>query len=140
MMNITFKEDEFLFSEMQDIWNQIPDAFFKTHYELSALSTFDALSWRKFLGHPAVVDWLNEEMSLVRQAKLRSLLKDLSGDTKSTGLPQLINALAAQEDKVTKNSEGPVFVYMMTPLNDQEENAPNVRHADNHALEDILAD
>jgi hypothetical protein len=140
MMNIAFKEDEFLLQEMQDAWNQMPDAFYKTHFELSAETRFDALSWRKFLTHPAVVDWLNQEMSIVRQAKLRNLLKDLSSDTKSTGLPQLINALASQEDKVTKNTEGPVFVYMLTPLNDQEEHAPNVQHADHNALEDILAD
>ncbi len=136
-MNIEFNDTEFLFIQMQDAWNTIDDAFYKTHYELSELTAFDALSWRKFLTHPKVTDWLNQEMALVQQAKLRSLMKDLDNNSKSTGLPQLINALSNQVDKKTKNADGPIFIYTYVPLNKQEINAPNVQLAETDILADI---
>lgn len=139
MMNIIFGDDEQLFQKMQDEWNTTADAFFKTHFELAALTSFDALSWRKFLTHPAVTDWLNAEMRLIQQAKLRSLMKDLDSNTKSTGLPQLMNSLYGQVDKMEKKNDGPIFVYTYIPLNSQEVNANNVQIADNNAIKDITS-
>jgi hypothetical protein len=142
MMNIAFNEDEDLLTAMQEEFNTIPDAFFKTHYELSSASHFDALSWKKFLTHPAVVDWLTSEMRLIQQATLRGLMKDLnsSSNAKSTGIPQLINALSSQVEKTTRDDGGPIFVYAYIPLNDQEEHATNVIRADRNAIKDIVAD
>lgn len=138
-MNIEFDETEKLFKEMQDAWNTIEDAFFKTHYELSEETTYDALSWRSFLTHPKVTDWLNQEMSVVQQAKLRALMKDLDGNSKSTGLPQLINALSNQVDKTAKSMDGPIFIYTYVPLNEQEKHAENVRFAEADIIKDITS-
>lgn len=139
MMNLIFSEEEWLLAEMQDEWNRIPDAFYKTHYELAQLAPkYDALSWKKFLTHPQVVDFLNSEMVLIQQAKFRSLLKDLDSNSRSTGLPQLLNSLAGQLEKKNNADEGPIFIYMHVPLNNQEEHAPNANTANSDAIKDLL--
>lgn len=137
MMQIDFKNDEFLLKKLQDVWNQIDDAFFLTHYELAEQTGYDATDWRKFLMHPEVAAWMESELGLMREAKLRLLLKDVSSNSKSTGLPQLINTLSAQKDKQGKDDNGPVFIYMYVPLNSQEINAPNVQIAETDAIENI---
>ncbi len=137
MMNIEFEKDEKKFKEMQKEWNDIPDALFMTHYELSAITSFDALSWRKFLTHPAVVDYFNEEMAVIQQTKLRTLINEADVNSKSTGLPQLINAIAGQLDRQTIHKEGPVFIYTYVPLNEQEKQAQNVRFEDADIIADI---
>lgn len=138
MMDIEFEKDELLFQEMEAAFNEIPDAFFKDHYQLSELTTYSALSWRKFLSHPKVVDWMKEEMFLVQQSRLRGLMQNLDSNSRSTGLPQLMNTLFAQTDKAKKDSTGPIFVYMYVPLNEQEMHAPNVQIAKDDSLTDIF--
>jgi len=138
-MDILFDDEELLMRQMQDAFNEIPDALYKDHYELAKVTTFSATSWKNFLTHPKVADWLTEEMKLVAQTKLRLLLKDIDSDTKSTGLAQLINTIGNHVDGTEdKKDTGPVFVYAFIPLNPQEEHAPNVRISENIKLEDII--
>lgn len=138
-MDILFEDDEILMRQMQESFNDIPDALYKDHYDLAKTTAFSATSWKNFLTHPKVADWLAEEMRLVAQTKLRLLLKDIDSDTKSTGLAQLINTIGAQvEGSEDKKDSGPIFVYAFIPLNPQEEHAPNVRIEKGIKLEDII--
>jgi len=138
-MDILFEDEDILMRQMQDAFNEIPDALYKDHYELAKTNSFSATSWKNFLTHPKVADWLAEEMRLVAQTKLRLLLKDIDSDTKSTGLAQLINTIGNHVDgNESKKDSGPVFIYAFIPLNSQEEHAPNVRIEKNIKLEDII--
>ncbi len=138
MMDILFKDEENLFKQMQEAFNSIPDAIYKNHYELSKLTDFSSLSWKEFFTHPKVVDWMNQEMILIQQSKLRLLIRDIDGNTKSTGLPQLINTLSTQLDNKDKMKDGPIFVYTYIPPNDDEMNAPNVHTADkDYTIKDL---
>lgn len=137
-MNLIFKDDEILFQEMQEFWNTVTDAIYKDHYQLASLNArYNAMSWRKFLAHPAVQDWMNEETIALQQAKYRALLKDLDGNSRSTGLPQVMNALQAAISKNDTTQSGPIFIYSYVPLNEEEMHAPNVRTESRNALEDI---
>lgn len=138
-MDIIFEEEEVLFRQMQDAFNEIEDALYKSHYDLAKETSYSATSWKNFLTHPKVADWLAEEMRLVAQTKLRLLLKDIDSDTKSTGLAQLINTIGNQVDgQDDKKDSGPIFVYAFIPLTTQEEHAPNVRIEKHLKLEDII--
>lgn len=127
MMDISFLDEELLFKQMQKAFNDIPEAIYKDHYELSRLTDFSAHSWKEFFTHPKVADWMNNEMILISQQKLRLLIKDIDSNTKSTGLPQLINTLSNQLENKGKNKDGPVFIYAYIPLNEQEKHAPNAK-------------
>lgn len=137
MMQIEFRDDELLFKSMQDAWNSIDGAFFLTHYDLAELTEFDAMDWRKFLMHPEVATWMESELGLLRESKLRALLKDVDSNSRSTGLPQLINALTSGKEKQGKDDSGPVFIYMYVPLNSQEKHAPNVKTASSDTAENL---
>lgn len=127
MMDIPFREDEQKLKEMMVQFNNIPDAIYLDHYQLSSITTFSSLEWKNFITHPLVADWLQSEMVLLAQAKYRLLIKDIDSNSRSTGLPQLINALGNQIDGQSKKSEGPIFIVLHTPLNDEEKHAPNVK-------------
>lgn len=139
MMDIEFEKNEQIFAEMQAAWNSVKDAFFKDHYELSQLTPFGVLDWRKFYSHPKVVDWMAQELMMLQNAKLRTLMRDLDANSRSTGLPQLINTLASQAEKATKkNTDGPIFIYTYIPLNEQEKHSPNVQNNASDTPEDIF--
>lgn len=114
--------------DLQAAWNTLgADALYMSHYELAENTNYSVLDWREFLTNPDVVDWINKETMLIQQSKLRLLMKDIDGNTKSTGLPQLINTLVTQTEKKDPSKDGPAFIYCFVPLNEQEEGAPNVR-------------
>lgn len=138
MMQIEFKQDQFLLKDLQEKWNNIEDAFFLTHYELAALTNYAPTDWRTFLMHPEVAAWMESELGLMREAKLRLLLKDITSNSKSTGLPQLINTLSAGKEKQGRDDSGPVFIYMHVPLNSQEQHAPNVQTATPDTTENLF--
>lgn len=129
MMDILFEENEILLQQMQETFNKIEDAIYKDHYELSRMTDFSALSWKMFFTHPKIADWVTSEMTLIQQSKLRLLIKDIDANTKSTGLPQLINVLSGQLEDKDKKKDGPIFIYTYVPLNEQESEAPNVQTA-----------
>ena len=137
MMNLIFDDSEVLFDEMQKEWNTKEDAFFKDHYQLSENSNYNSTSWRKFLAHPLVADWIYEETKVIQQATYRKLLKNIDSNSRSTGLPQLLNSLTDQmkEDSV---ATGPIFIYTYVPLNEEEKHANNIILAEkDHTLEDL---
>ena len=130
MMNIAFKDEEILFHEMQKVFNRIENALYKDHYELAAETSYSALEWRTFLSDSRIADWFQQETIFIQQAKYRKLLQDLSSNTKSTGLPQLMNSLQNSINAATPKDNGPIFVYTYVPLNDEEKHAPNVKTVD----------
>lgn len=127
MMDIVFNEDEQQFQEMMEYFNALDNAIYLDHYELAKLSPYNAIQWKHFITHPKVADWMKAEMLLLAQAKHRLLIKDIDSNSRSTGLPQLLNALGAQIENSTARSEGPIFIVLHTPLNDDEKHAPNVK-------------
>ena len=125
MMDIKFRADEEMFTELQDLMNGIgQNALYMSHYELAEQTGMSPISWKKFLLDPRVAAFISEEMDLLRRAKVSTMLSTVDTN-KNTGQAQLLNTLLNQT-KNTNRKEGPVFIYTHIPLNSQEEHAPNV--------------
>ena len=125
MMDIKFRSDEEMFTELQDLMNGIgQNALYMSHYELAEQTGMSPISWKKFLLDPRVADFISEEMDLLKRAKVSTMLSTVDTN-KNTGQAQLLNTLLNQT-KNTNRKEGPVFIYTHIPLNSQEEHAPNV--------------
>lgn len=126
MMNLEWDPKESALRALQDEYNKLgEDALFYSHYELQKKTGIPADQWKKFLTHPKVDDWLRTEHTLLRQAQLQKITRDVSENSRSVGLSQTLNALSKlQEGGTTK--DGPAFIYCYTPLNPAEEQAPNV--------------
>ena len=126
IMDITFKETETTFIELQELFNSIGEnALFMTHYELALETGESPIEWKKFLMDPRVAAFIAEEMDMLKKAKVSVMLKTVDSN-KNTGQAQLLNTLLNQS-KVSDKKEGPVFIYTRIPLNDQELGAENVR-------------
>lgn len=125
MMDIKFRADEEIFTELQDLMNGIgQNALYMSHYELAEQTGMSPISWKKFLLDPRVAAFISEEMDLLKRAKVSTMLSTVDTN-KNTGQAQLLNTLLNQT-KNTNRKEGPVFIYTHIPLNSQEEHAPNV--------------
>lgn len=125
MMDIKFRSDEEMFTELQDLMNGIgQNALYMSHYELAEQTGMSPISWKKFLLDPRVAAFISEEMDLLKRAKVSTMLSTVDTN-KNTGQAQLLNTLLNQT-KNTNRKEGPVFIYTHIPLNSQEEHAPNV--------------
>ena len=125
MMDIKFRSDEEMFTELQDLINGIgQNALYMSHYELAEQTGMSPISWKKFLLDPRVAAFISEEMDLLKRAKVSTMLSTVDTN-KNTGQAQLLNTLLNQT-KNTNRKEGPVFIYTHIPLNNQEEHAPNV--------------
>ena len=125
MMDIKFRADEEMFTELQDLINGIgQNALYMPHYELAEQTGMSPISWKKFLLDPRVAAFISEEMDLLKRAKVSTMLSTVDTN-KNTGQAQLLNTLLNQT-KNTNRKEGPVFIYTHIPLNNQEEHAPNV--------------
>lgn len=125
MMDIKFRADEELFTELQELMNGIgQNALYMSHYELAEQTGMSPISWKKFLLDPRVAAFISEEMDLLKRAKVSTMLSTVDTN-KNTGQAQLLNTLLNQT-KNTDRKEGPVFIYTHIPLNNQEEHAPNV--------------
>ena len=125
MMDIKFRADEEIFTELQDLMNGIgQNALYMSHYELAEQTGMSPISWKKFLLDPRVAAFISEEMDLLKRAKVSTMLSTVDTN-KNTGQAQLLNTLLNQT-KNTNRKEGPVFIYTHIPLNNQEEHAPNV--------------
>ena len=125
IMDIKFRADEEMFTELQDLMNGIgQNALYMSHYELAEQTGMSPISWKKFLLDPRVAAFISEEMDLLKRAKVSTMLSTVDTN-KNTGQAQLLNTLLNQT-KNTNRKEGPVFIYTHIPLNNQEEHAPNV--------------
>ena len=106
-------------------------AFEMSHYRL-AMETYitDAQTWKAFLMDPRTVDFINSEMSIIRNAAINEIVKQ-SPNSKSVGQAQLVNSLIKLSEQAT-TKDGPTFIYCYVPLNDEQIHAPNVEITDEH--------
>ena len=126
MMDIKFRADEEMFTELQDLMNGIgQNALYMSHYELAEQTGMSPISWKKFLLDPRVAAFISEEMDLLKRAKVSTMLSTVDTN-KNTGQAQLLNTLLNQT-KNTNRKEGPVFIYTQIPLNSEEQYAENTR-------------
>lgn len=125
IMNIVFREDEQIYSDLQDLYNGIGyDALFMSHYELAERTATSPIDWKHFLMDPRVNAFVAEEIDMLKKSKLAVMLKDVETN-KNTGQSQLLNTLLNQT-KSADRKEGPVFIYTQVPLNSEEVHAENV--------------
>lgn len=126
ILDITFKEHEKLFIEMQDLFNNIGEnALYMTHYELADATEISPIDWKRFLTDPRVSILINQEFEMIKKSKVALMLRNVESN-KNTGQAQLLNTLLNQTKKEDKK-EGPVFIYTQIPLNKEELQATNVR-------------
>lgn len=129
IIDINFKEDETVFKDLQELFNGIgQEALFLSHYELAERTGESPIDWKNFLMDPRVSAFVNEEMDMLKKAKVAVMLKSVDTN-KNTGQAQLLNTLLNQTKRSDKK-EGPVFIYTQVPLNAQERGAENVRILD----------
>lgn len=125
MIDIPFREDEELFSSLQELYNGIgQEALFMSHYDLAERTGESPIAWKQFLMDPRVSAFVAEELDMLKKAKVATMLNTVDTN-KNTGQAQLLNTLLNQT-KGTEKKEGPVFIYTQVPLNDQEQHARNV--------------
>ena len=113
--------------ECQKEFNQLSpeDRLFLTHYELATRTSIqDSVLWKKFLLNPKVSDWINQELTLFKDAQLRKLIKDATKNDRSVGAAQMVNALNKTFSSDTAK-DGNIFIYSYVPLNNRESSAPN---------------
>lgn len=129
ILDINFKETEKEFIECQEQFNAIGEAaLYMSHYELADRSGDSPILWKSFITDPRVAAVINEELNLIKQAKVAKMLATVDTD-RSVGRAQLLNTLLNQTKKDDR-PEGPVFIYTEIPLNEQERGAANVRQLD----------
>lgn len=125
ILDIDFKDGKMI--KMLELFNDLGhNAIYMTHYELAEKTgnVYQPTDWKEFITHPKVVNAINEELNLIKRAKVMLLLKDIENN-KSTGQAQLLNTLLNQ-NKENVAKEGPVFIYTYIPPNPQEVHAGNV--------------
>lgn len=115
--------------QLTELWElfreQGEDAITWNHYELAeCTSEHDPEVWKSFLMHSDVVAWIQSEVQIIQNSELKKMTKG-AAKTRSVGQAQLINAFTKMNDN-SGAKEGPIFIYIHTPLNAQQENAPNV--------------
>ena len=60
MMDIKFRADEEMFTELQDLMNGIgQNALYMSHYELAEQTGMSPISWKKFLLDPRVAAFIS---------------------------------------------------------------------------------
>ena len=125
MIDIPFREDEELFSSLQELYNGIgQEALFLSHYDLAERTGESPIAWKHFLMDPRVSAFIAEELDMLKKAKVATMLNTVDTN-KNTGQAQLLNTLLNQT-KSNEKKEGPVFIYTQVPLNEQEQHARNV--------------
>lgn len=134
-MFILFEDDDDDKYIMVEKWNQMLEAghnpYGMTHHELAKMSKFSSEDWKEFLTDPLVAEDIEKDMLLVQKQQLNQLLYSVTDNSKSVGLPAIINQLTKNiEEKGNKKEEGPRYIYTFVPLNPEEENAPNVQKLD----------
>jgi len=129
-MNLNFKASEHLMRELQDAYNTvgIREAIFLDHHDLSQITSYTQEQWKKFHKHPLVADFIQEELVIYRDKQIKSILRDAKDSERSVGVAQMINSLS-KLDLTQMSNNNKVFVYMYVPLDQEEEQAENIRQA-----------
>lgn len=126
ILDIIFKDNEKEFETLQKLFNGIGEqALYMNHYQLAEQTGESPISWKRFLTDQRVATLINEELELVKRSKVAVMLSQVDTN-KNTGQAQLLNTLLNQT-KQTDKKEGPVFIYTMIPLSEQEQGAKDVR-------------
>lgn len=112
---------------LKEFSSYCPNAFTWQHYNLAENTTIDDPQlWKEFITDPEISTWIREELNLIQTAELNKLLMDIS-NSHSVGQAQIISALSKlTESGENKKKKGPAYVYCYIPLNQQQEQAPNV--------------
>lgn len=114
------------YKELQKYYLELgEEALSLNHYQLSEQTGVNALKWRAFLQDPRTVDYINTEMSIIRNAAINQMVQE-APHSRSVGQSQLLNALQKIEENTAKK-EGPAFIYCYVPLNPEQKHARNVR-------------
>lgn len=121
--------------ELVDAWTEMEEAQHNPEtldpYELSKLSGIHPQKWKEFLILPQVDDQLKLDLRLQQRQKIALLTKELSSDSKSTGVAQLLNTMMNSYDKKTATREaGPAFIYVFVPLTPEQKESPNAVELD----------
>lgn len=104
-------------------------AVYLNHYQLARETNItDASVWKAFLTDPRTVDYIQSEMSIIRNASINDIIQQ-APNSRSVGQAQLINSLLKLEEANT-TKEGPAFIYCYVPLNPEQKHAPNVQFVD----------
>lgn len=124
------KLTDYQFNECKRQFTELGEkALYLNHYQLAAETHIkDAIIWKMFLIDPRIADYINAEMTLIRNASINEIIHK-APNSKSVGQAQLINALV-KIDEAASNRTGPVFIYTYVPLNDEQKFAPNVALVD----------
>lgn len=97
------------------------------HYDLAKYTEIDDITlWKEFLQNREVIDWLEEERTILQQYELAKLSTNVS-NSRSVGQAQLISAMERINNANRDNTNaGPIFIYTYIPLNTEQRQAPNV--------------
>lgn len=97
-----------------------------SHFELAEETNIKDIDvWMDFLKDPRVMDKLNEELSVFKQAQQRKLIQRATSHDRSVGTAQMITALGKTIESQS-NTGGQMFIYTYVPPNSNEVQAPNV--------------
>lgn len=123
-MEFEFNDEEML--ACQTAFNEMDpeERLYQTHYELAVNSEIPSPSWKRFLLDTRVSDWINQELTIIKGAQYRKMIRNAGENDRSYGAAQMLNALGKTFDG-DKSKEGNVFIYSAVPLNSRELNAPN---------------
>lgn len=98
------------------------------HIDLAEYSDVHNIeSWKRFLSHPVIKDFIDEELRIFTAAQQRKLISTAVDNDRSTGAAQMISALGKANEDTNAATSGEIFVYSYCPLTEKEEMAPNVR-------------
>jgi hypothetical protein len=134
-MNYELDDEELM--ACQAVFNKLDpeERLFMTHYTLAKETEItDSQAWKRFLMDTRVANWIDQEVTVIKNITLRKMIKDADSNVRSYGAAQMMNALnkSFESDAV---KEGPIFVYTYVPLNAREQGAPNTMQADRDLFE-----
>lgn len=131
-MKLEWRQDEQDYMQCQEVYNKLgpEEALFLTHYELEARTGLPAEQWKRFLVHPRVADWMQEELRLIQMVQFRKAIEKADDASRSVGAAQMINALSKSIETNNTTSDGQIFVYSYVPMNSAEQLAANTHTID----------
>lgn len=120
--------------ECCEAFDKLPpeDRLSMSHIDLAEYSEINDLeAWKRFLAHPLVRDFLDEEIKIFTMAQQRKLITTATDNDRSVGAAQMINALGKTVEEQGGAKSGEIFIYSYVPLDSRQEKAPNVRKEGN---------
>lgn len=123
-MEFNFEDQEL--TACQEAFNKLDteERLAMSHYDLASKTGIDSGLWKKFLLDPRVSEWMNQELTVIRNKQYRKMIINVDDNDRSYGAAQMLNALGKTFD-TTSSKEGNLFIYSYVPLNEREHSAPN---------------